>query len=84
MQYKQKGQDRTAAGKLVSVGPEFVVLEDGANSFAVPLEGITRMQVLELPLRVHVAGDNENAACTGPYWAWPTCARESPGFPTTR
>ncbi|MGA2617175.1 MAG: hypothetical protein ABSF26_06150 [Thermoguttaceae bacterium] len=59
LQYKRKDQERTAAGKLVSVGPEFVVLEDDASSLAVPLAGITRMQVLELPLRVHLAGDKE-------------------------
>lgn len=55
LHYQYKGQDRKAAGKLVSVGAEFVVLEDEANSFAVPLAGITKLQVLELPLRVHVA-----------------------------
>jgi len=60
--YKHKGQDRNAAGKLVSVGPEFVVLDSGSNSFAVPLVGITKMQILELPLRVHVQGDEEKPA----------------------
>ena len=54
--YLQKDTERTAAGKLVAVGAEFVVLESDANSFAVPLDGIRKMQVLELPLRVHVAG----------------------------
>jgi hypothetical protein len=57
LRYKQKGQERTAAGKLVSVGPDFVVLETDANSFAVPIEGITRLQILELPLRIHLAAD---------------------------
>ncbi len=57
LHYKHKGQDRSAAGRLVSVGPEFVVLEDDASSFAVPLEGIVRMQVLELPLRIHLQGE---------------------------
>ena len=56
LSYKHKGKDLTAAGKLASVGPEFVVLENDAQDFAVPLEGITRLQVLELPLRIHVAG----------------------------
>lgn len=60
--YKHKGQDRTAAGRLVSVGPEFVVLETDANSFAVPLEGIAKMQVLELPLRIHVLSEEKAAA----------------------
>jgi hypothetical protein len=59
LQYKYKEQERSAAGKLVSVGAEFVVLDSGTNSFAVPLEGITRMQVLELPLRIHVLSEAE-------------------------
>jgi len=54
--YTQKDTDRTAAGKLVSAGPEFAVLESDASTFAVPIAGIKRLQVLELPLRVHVAG----------------------------
>jgi hypothetical protein len=64
LQYKHKGQDRSAAGKLISVGPEFVVLEDDQNSFAVPVDGITRLQLLELPLRIHVASQSEKPAET--------------------
>jgi hypothetical protein len=59
LQYQQKGQDRNATGKLVSVGPEYAVLEDSANSFAVPIEGVKRMQILDLPLRIHVQGQEE-------------------------
>lgn len=59
--YTQKGADRSAAGKLVSVGPEFVVLENASNSFAVPLDGISKMQVMELPVRVHVQADGNKA-----------------------
>jgi len=59
LSYTYKDQERQAAGKLVSVGPEFVVLDSGSNSFAVPLEGITRMQTLELPLRIHVLDEAE-------------------------
>ncbi|MHB1033273.1 MAG: hypothetical protein ACYC35_05000 [Pirellulales bacterium] len=55
--YTEKGNDRSATGKLVSIGPDFAVLESPSNSFAVPLAGISRMQVLELPLRVHVASE---------------------------
>ncbi|MGO9114080.1 MAG: hypothetical protein ACLP9L_33105, partial [Thermoguttaceae bacterium] len=33
--------------------------ENDAQDFAVPLEGITRLQVLELPLRIHVAGNGD-------------------------
>ena len=59
LDYKYKDQDRTAAGKLVSVGDEFVVLDSGSNSFAVPISGVARMQVLELPLRIHVQSEAE-------------------------
>jgi len=59
LQYTQKGQQRTAGGKLVSVGADFVVLENDSNSFAVPTEGIARLQVLELPLRIHVLTEGE-------------------------
>ena len=62
LQYKYKDQERSAVGKLVSVGPEFVVLDSGSNSFAVPVEGITRMQILELPLRIHVLSEAEKPA----------------------
>ncbi len=59
VRYTNKGKDLTAAGKLASVGPEFVVLENESQDFAVPLEGITRLQVLDLPLRIHVAGSGD-------------------------
>lgn len=54
LSYKHQGTDKTAAGKLVSIGPDYAVLESSGNSFAVPVEGLFKMQVLELPLRVHV------------------------------
>lgn len=57
LQYKHKAKDCTAAGTLVSVGPEFVILETDASSFAVPVEGITRLQILDLPLRIHLQSD---------------------------
>lgn len=55
--YRQQGSDRTAAGQLVSVGPEYVVLQADNNNFAVPLDGLKKLQVLEQPLRVHVGSD---------------------------
>lgn len=60
--YQQHGEKRTAAGKLASVGVDFVVLDAGASNFAVPLAGIKRLQVLELPLRIHVARDSGKPA----------------------
>jgi hypothetical protein len=58
--YRHKGTDRTAAGKLVSVSSEFAVLENETNSFAVPVEGISRLQILNLPIRVHVDSESED------------------------
>jgi hypothetical protein len=60
--YKYKGSQRKAAGRLVSVGPEFVVLETDASSFAVPLEGVRKLQVLDLPLRAHVLAEAPGGA----------------------
>ncbi|MBW8016355.1 MAG: DUF4139 domain-containing protein [Planctomycetes bacterium] len=57
--YEKKGSARSAAGKLVSIGPKFAILESSNNSFAVPIAGISKMQVLELPLRVHVQGEGK-------------------------
>lgn len=54
---REQGVDRMTAGQLVSVGPEYVVLQTDNNSFAVPLEGLRKLQVLESPLRVHVSAD---------------------------
>ena len=51
------GADRTAAGKLVSVGSEYVVLEGDGNSFAVPTAAVKKLQMLDLPLRIHVTTD---------------------------
>ena len=62
--YKQYGTERSASGKLVSVSSEFVVLESDANSFAVPTAGIWRLQVLNLPLRVHVQSEDGKSPAT--------------------
>jgi hypothetical protein len=64
LNYEHKGQKHSATGKLVSVGADFVVLENDGNNSAVPLDGITRMQILELPLRIHILkeGDKKTPA----------------------
>ena len=61
--YTQKEAEKTAAGKLVSIGPDFVVLESDNSSFAVPLEGLKKMQLLERPLRIHVVGPYRGGDC---------------------
>jgi hypothetical protein len=59
--YMYKGTERQASGKLISVGEDFAVLENNSNNFAVPVAGIQKMQVLDLPVRVHVKGTKESA-----------------------
>jgi hypothetical protein len=57
--YTYREAERTSAGTLVSIGSEFAVLESADASFAVPLEAIRKLQVLEQPVRIHVAGAGE-------------------------
>jgi hypothetical protein len=59
--YTYRESKRKSAGKLVSVGPEFVVLDAGKQSLAVPIKDVTRMQILDLPVRVHLQ-DQKGAA----------------------
>ena len=59
LNYEHKGQKRSTTGKLVSVGPDFAVLDNDGSNSAVPVDGITRMQILELPLRIHVMKEDE-------------------------
>ncbi len=60
--YEENRQARTAAGKLVSVGPSFAILDTGQQSIAVPIEHISKMQVLQMPLRIHVIRDTDDEA----------------------
>lgn len=62
LHYKQNAETRSAAGTLVSIGEEYVVLETTAQTLAVPIAPITKMQVLDLPLRVHVQQEGGAAA----------------------
>lgn len=59
--YKENGAQRSAAGKLISANEEFTILDTGAQSIAVPTAGIGRMQVLSMPMRIHVDSDEEAA-----------------------
>ncbi len=56
--YTHKGKERKASGKLFFVSPTFAVLESSDNSFAVPVKEIEKIQVLELPLRIHVKSED--------------------------
>ena len=57
--YDHKGRTRSAVGKLISVAADFAVLESNDNSFAVPVKTIEKMQILELPMRVHLQADDD-------------------------
>ena len=56
LSYKFREKDASAAGKLVSLGAEFAILENDSNTIAVPVKAIFKMQVLNLPVRAHVTG----------------------------
>ena len=55
--YKHEGNDRTSAGAVKGVSDEYVVLQSDNQTYAVPTGAVTRLQVLELPIRVHVTTD---------------------------
>ena len=57
LRYSHKGRQRTATGRIASVGPEFAILECAERILAVPIAGISRMQLLNMPLRVHVRAE---------------------------
>jgi len=61
LNYSHEGREKSAAGKIVSVGEDYVILQGENNTFAVPISGIETMQVLELPVRIHVSGEEEGA-----------------------
>lgn len=61
--YRLQGADTTAAGKLVSLSDEYAILQSAAATLAVPISDIRQMQVLDLPLRVHV-GSAEDSETT--------------------
>jgi hypothetical protein len=59
LNYKENGTKRTAAGTLVSAGDKFAILDTGQQSIAVPIATVTRMQILAMPLRIHIEGDKK-------------------------
>ncbi len=55
--YKHEGSDRTSAGTVKGISDEYIVLQSESQTYAVPTGAVTRLQVLELPIRVHVTGE---------------------------
>jgi hypothetical protein len=62
LSYLDNKKAGSAAGKVVSVGDDYVILDAENSNFAVPLEGITKLVVLENPLRIHVQSDDKKPA----------------------
>jgi hypothetical protein len=60
--YERENRTLSATGKLESVGEEFAVLLGPDQHFAVPIAAISRMAVLELPVRVHLTPGGDPAA----------------------
>lgn len=54
--WKPDETERSVAGRLSDVTDRFGIVEADGRLTATPLETLTRMQVLDYPLRVHVAG----------------------------
>ena len=59
--YKHNGVEKKSAGQVVSIGPKFVVLEGKNSSFAVAIEEIFRIQILDLPVRVHIDSETKKS-----------------------
>jgi len=64
--YKRDEQTLTVVGKLRSVGPKYAILQAKASNFAVPIAKITRLRVLELPIRVHLQNAKAGKQDTSP------------------
>ena len=60
LEYEENGSKRTAAGTLVSAGDKFAILDTGKQSIAVPMGTVSKMQILEMPLRIHVNGADKD------------------------
>jgi len=59
--YRENGSDRTGTGTLVSTDEKFSILDTGEQSIAVPVASVSRMQIIQMPLRIHLKENSENA-----------------------
>lgn len=55
LDYRQLSGKRQASGKLLAVGDQYAVIEADQQTLAVPLADVRRLQLPQLPLRVHVS-----------------------------
>jgi len=55
--YTENNEPKTTAGTVVSAEGSYAIIGKNVAAAAVPLSAITRVEVLELPLRIHVTSD---------------------------
>jgi uncharacterized protein Veg len=63
--YKNQGKDLTAAGRLVDVGAQFVILDNGSSNFAVPVKSVKYYQLLDKTMRIHLSNEAGDAPAKG-------------------
>jgi hypothetical protein len=56
--YRHRDADREAVGRLISVDQRFAILDDEQQTVAVPIGEMTRLELQDVPLRVHVSRDD--------------------------
>lgn len=59
--YEQNETPHDSIGKLERVAGEYVILNREGQLFAVPIADLTKLQILDFPLRIHVKGAPPNA-----------------------
>jgi hypothetical protein len=61
LSYEHEATTQTSAGRLDEVTDEFVILHGAETLYAIPAGKLTKLEVLDYPLRVHVTGKPADA-----------------------
>jgi hypothetical protein len=64
--WKRDKEERMTSGRLVSIDESFALVDEGGQTIAVPLADINKMQLFELPLRLHVSEGDKDATGKAP------------------
>jgi len=59
--YDRKGRAHTVAGSLQTVGSEYAILDAPEGTLAVPVADVQQLQLLDLPLRIHVSEEEDGS-----------------------
>jgi hypothetical protein len=62
LKYQHRSAARQVTGTVASVDEHYVIIEQDQHSLAVSIDGVTRLQLLNVPLRVHVTEHGNEAA----------------------